>query len=498
MDKLNNSIGSCHPEETNDLMRVRKEKLLDLQAAGNDPFHNVKYDVDGHSAHIHNNFDELDGKTVSIAGRIMSRRIMGKSAFFDIQDKEGRIQVYLKKDDDADGLYSEFTKWDIGDIVGVKGSVFRTQKGEVSVKAKSALLLTKSLRTLPEKYHGLKDQEARYRQRYVDLIMNPEVKGTFTKRSEIIRGIRNYLDGLGFMEVETPLLHDIAGGANARPFITHHNTLDMQMFLRIALELPLKRLIVGGLERVYEIGRCFRNEGMSTRHNPEFTMIELYQAYTDYHGMMDLTENLLRKLAVDTTGSAEVEYFGTTIDFGKPFERITMVEAVRKYADVDFDSISNLAEARTMARQHDIEFEDFHGKGDILNLFFEKYAEKNLTQPTFLMDHSVEISPLCKRKPDMPDYAERFELFILGREHANAYSELNDPIDQRERFAHQESLREAGDEEANAIDEDFLLALEYGMPPTGGLGIGIDRLVMLLTHSASIRDVLFFPTMRPL
>lgn len=497
MDTLNSSVGICHPNDANELLRVRREKLLELQKAGKDPFHIVKFAVDTHSTDIHNNFDEMDGARVTIAGRMMSRRIMGKSTFFDIQDKEGRIQVYLKKDGEADGLYSEFTKWDIGDIVGVTGTVFRTQKGEISIKTESALLLSKSLQTLPEKYHGLKDQEAHYRQRYVGLIMNPEVKDTFIKRSAIIKGIRNYLDGLGFMEVETPLLHDIAGGANARPFITHHNTLDMQMFLRIALELPLKRLIVGGLERVYEIGRCFRNEGMSTRHNPEFTMIELYQAYTDYHGMMDLTENLLRKLAVDITGSVEVEYFGTRIDFGKPFERITMVEAVIKYANVGFDRISTLEEARTIARQHDIEFEDFHGKGDILNLFFEKYAEKNLIQPTFLMDHPVEISHLCKRKLDMPDYAERFELFILGREHANAYSELNDPIDQRERFAYQESLREAGDEEANAIDEDFLLALEYGMPPTGGLGIGIDRLVMLLTHSASIRDVLFFPTMRP-
>ena len=493
MDKHVNDTGA----ESNSFLKVRREKLTELQNAGRDPFHIVKFDVDAHSADIHNNFDAMVSKRVTVAGRMMSRRVMGKSAFFDIQDKEGRIQVYIKNGDVAEGLYSEFIKWDIGDIIGVTGKVFRTEKGEISVRTESALLLSKCLQTFPEKYHGLQDQEARYRHRYVDLIVNPEVKDTFIKRSAIIKGIRDYLDGLGFMEVETPLLHEIAGGANARPFVTHHNTLNMQMFLRIALELPLKRLIVGGLERVYEIGRCFRNEGMSTRHNPEFTMIELYQAYTDYHGMMNLTETLLKKLALDITGSALVEYFGTTIDFKKPFERITMVDAVKKYSDVDFDKISTLEQARAIAQRHDIEYKEFHGKGEILNLFFEKYAEKNLIQPTFLMDHPVEISYLCKKKPDKPDYAERFELFILGREYANAYSELNDPVDQRERFMRQESLREAGDEEANAIDEDFLLALEYGMPPTGGLGIGVDRLVMLLTHSASIRDVLFFPTMRP-
>jgi len=458
----------------------------------------VRFDKDTNSDSIHDNYDELEGSIVKIAGRMMTRRIMGKAAFCDLQDEKGRIQVYVKRDDVGEDVFEGFKKADIGDIFGVIGVVFKTQKGEISVRANQITLLAKSLHGLPEKYHGLRDQELRYRNRSVDLIVNPEVRDVFKKRSAIIKGIRKYLDDRDFLEVETPILQQIPGGGTARPFATHHNTLDLPMFLRIALELPLKRLIVGGFERVYEIGRNFRNEGVSTRHNPEFTMIELYQAYTDYHGMMQLTEELFRQLAVDVVGSATFEYQGTMLDFGKPFERITMVDAVKRHSGVNFDEIKSLEEARAAAKQHHVKFEDYHKKGDILNLFFEQFAEKHLVQPTFLIDHPIEISYLCKRHPDKPDYAQRFEIFIMGREYGNAYSELNDPIDQRNRFLAQEAQRAAGDEEASQLDEDFLNALEYGMPPTGGIGIGIDRLVMLLTNSASIRDVLFFPTMRPL
>ena len=485
-------------ENINELLRFRRDKLAELQAAGNDPFEIVRFDMDTHSDTIHKDFDNLQGKTVKIAGRIMTRRDMGKATFCDVQDEKGRIQVYVKGQEVGEDVYSSFKKWDIGDICGVRGEVFRTQKGEISVRASSIILLSKSLQVLPEKYHGLTDQELRYRHRYVDLIMNPEVRNVFLKRSAIIKGIRQFLDDRGFLEVETPILQTIPGGTNARPFATHHNTLDLPMYLRIALELPLKRLIVGGFERVYELGRCFRNEGMSMRHNPEFTMLELYQAYTDYHGMMELTESLIRKLAVDVTGSPIVTYQGVALDFSKPFERLTMVDAVKRHAGVDFNEVKSLEEARGLADKHNIEYQNYHKKGDILNLFFDRYAEAKLVQPTFLIDYPVEISFLTKRIPGNPEYAERFELFIMGREHANAYSELNDPIDQRERFMAQEALREAGDEEASQIDEDFMYALEFGMPPTGGNGIGIDRLVMLLTNSPSIRDVLLFPTMRPL
>ncbi|MCL2396665.1 MAG: lysine--tRNA ligase [Defluviitaleaceae bacterium] len=484
--------------ELSDLLRVRREKLEELQNSGNDPFEIVRFDVDTYSSAIHKDFDNLEGKSVKIAGRMMTRRIMGKAAFCDLQDEHGRIQVYVKGDGVGEDVYAAFKKWDIGDICGVVGVVFRTQKGEISVRADKVILLAKSLQILPEKYHGLTDQELRYRHRYVDLIMNPDVREVFRKRTAIIKGIRQFLDDRDYLEVETPILQTIPGGTNARPFATHHNTLDLPMYMRIALELPLKRLIVGGFDRVYELGRCFRNEGMSTRHNPEFTMLELYQAYTDYHGMMQLTEDMFRKLAVDITGSSIVEYQGVQLDFGKPFERITMVEAVRRHADVDFDQITSLEEARAIAKQRHVEYKDFHKKGDILDLFFEKYAEKHLVQPTFLIDHPVEISYLCKRHYDKPEYAQRFEVFAMGRELGNAYSELNDPVDQRNRFMAQEALRAAGDDEASQIDEDFMYALEFGMPPTGGLGVGIDRLVMLLTNSPSIRDVLFFPTMRPL
>lgn len=485
-------------EKLNELEKVRYDKLNELQSKGNDPFKITKYEVTAHSAQIFSDFEALEGKEVSIAGRLMSKRDMGKASFIHIQDKDGKIQAYVRKDELGEEDYLSFKKYDIGDIVGVFGIVFRTQKGEISVRASKVTLLSKSLKILPEKYHGLKDTELRYRQRYVDLIVNPEVKETFYKRSAIIREIRSFLDERGYIEVETPVLHSIAGGAAARPFVTHHNALDMDMYMRIAPELKLKRLIVGGFDRVYEIGRVFRNEGMSVRHNPEFTILELYEAYADYHDIMNLTEELIRHAARKVVGTAVVEYNGVTIDLEKPFERLTMVDAVKKYAQVDFDEVADLEEARKLAKEHHIEYELHHGKGDILNLFFEKYVEEHLIQPTFIMDHPVEISPLSKRKPDKPDYTERFELFIVGREHANAFSELNDPIDQRARFMHQEELRAAGDDEANEIDEDFLTALEYGMPPTGGLGIGIDRLVMLLTNSYSIRDVLLFPTMKSL
>lgn len=484
-------------QDINELLKIRKEKLNELQEKGKDPFKLVKYNVTHHSDDIHNNFDQMEGQIVCVAGRMMSKRIMGKASFCDIQDRQGRIQVYVRKDGIGEETYDEFKHFDLGDIIGTKGEVFRTKKGEISIKAQEVVLLSKSLQILPEKWHGLKDTDLRYRQRYLDLIVNPEVKDTFIKRSTIIKEIRKFLDNRGYLEVETPVLHTIPGGAAARPFITHHNTLDMDMYMRIALELHLKRLIVGGMERVYEIGRVFRNEGMSIRHNPEFTLLELYEAYTDYYGMMDLTENLIRTVAKNVLGTAKVSYGEHEIDLEKPFARLSMLEAVKQYANVDFNEINSLEEAREIAKKHHIEFEAHHQKGDILNLFFEEYAEKNLVQPTFIMDHPVEISPLAKRKPDNPDYTERFELFITTREFANAFSELNDPIDQRSRFEHQEELRAAGDEEANMIDEDFLTALEYGMPPTGGLGIGIDRLIMLLTNSYSIRDVLLFPTMKP-
>ena len=454
--------------------------------------------MDTYASTIRDKFEEMDGKEVCIAGRMMSRRIMGKASFVDLQDSSDRMQIYVKRDDVGEERYADFKKWDIGDIIGVKGLVFRTQKGEISVHAHEIMLLSKSLLPLPEKFHGLKDTETRYRQRYVDLIVNPEVKEVFVKRSKIITEVRNFLNSKGFLEVETPVLHNIAGGAAARPFITHHNTLDMDMYLRIALELHLKRLIVGGFDKVYEIGRVFRNEGMDPRHNPEFTLLEFYQAYLNYEGLMDLTEELLRYVAQAVLGKTTFVYDGVEVDFGKPFERITMVEAVRRYAGVDFDKIETVEEARAAAKEHHIEYEERHLKGDILNLFFDEFCEEKLIQPTFLTEHPVEISPLAKRKASDPRYTERFELFVMGRELANAFSELNDPIDQRERFERQAALKAAGDEEATDVDEDFLTALEYGLPPTGGFGMGIDRLVMLLTGATSIRDVLLFPTMKPL
>lgn len=481
-----------------DLLKIKREKLAALQTEGRDPFTIVKYDVTHKSADIHNDFDALEGQEVCVGGRMMTKRIMGKASFCDVLDSGGRIQIFVSKGLIGEESYTEFKHFDIGDIIGVKGVVFKTQKGEISVKASEAVLLSKSLQVLPEKWHGLRDQDLRYRQRYLDLIVNPEVKDALVKRSAVIKSIRSFLDNRGFLEVETPILQTIPGGASARPFITHHNTLDLDMYMRIALELPLKRLIVGGLERVYELGRVFRNEGISIKHNPEFTLLEVYEAFTDYYGMMDLTEQLIRTAATDVLGTTEVSCQGVSVDLSKPFARITMVDAVKQYAGVDFDAINSSDEAKLTAKEHGVEFEAHHTKGDILNLFFEKFAEEHLVQPTFLIDHPVEISPLTKRKPDNPDYTERFELFIMGREFANAYSELNDPLDQRERFKHQEALRATGDEEANMIDEDFLLALEYGMPPTGGMGMGIDRLAMFLTDSASIRDVLFFPTMKPL
>jgi len=476
-------------------VQIRRDKLAALQTEGNDPFRQVKYKVTRHSAEIKENYEE--GSAASIAGRIMSRRIMGKAAFCDIQDRDGRIQVYVRRDDIGEQSYAAFKQYDIGDILGISGTVFKTKSEEISVKAENVILLSKSLQVPPEKFHGLKDQELRYRRRYVDLIVNPEIKDIFVKRTAIIKEIRAFLDGRDYLEVDTPVLQTMAGGASARPFVTHHNTLDLNMYLRIALELPLKRLIVGGMERVYELGKVFRNEGMSIRHNPEFVMLELYEAYTDYHGMMELCEALIRQVAQKVLGTAAVQYGEHTIDLGKPFERLTMVDAVKKYANVDFNTVENIEQARELAETHHLKVEKWHGKGHILELFFEKYAENHLIQPTFLMDHPVEISHLTKSKPDNPDYTERFELFIVGREFANAYSELNDPIDQRERFRHQEQLKNAGDDEANPIDEDFLLALEYGMPPTGGMGIGVERLIMLLTDAASIRDVILFPTMKP-
>ena len=484
-------------QDVSEQHRIRLGKLQAMQEAGTDPFVLTKYDVTHHSAEVKENFDALAGKTVRVAGRMMSKRVMGKASFCNIQDLKGNIQSYVARDSIGEEPYKAFKKFDIGDIIGIEGEVFQTKTGEISIHASQITLLSKSLQVLPEKFHGITNTDMRYRQRYVDLIMNQEVKDTFIKRSKIISAIRKYLDGQGFMEVETPMLVSNAGGAAARPFETHFNALDLDIKLRISLELYLKRLIVGGMERVYEIGRVFRNEGLDTRHNPEFTLMELYQAYTDYHGMMDLTENLYRYVAKEVLGTTKITYNGIEMDLGKPFERITMLDAVKKYAGVDFNEIHTLEEARAVAKEHHIEYEERHQKGDILNLFFEEFVEKHLLQPTFVMDHPIEISPLTKKKPENPDYVERFEFFMNGWEMANAYSELNDPIDQRERFKAQEALLAQGDEEANTTDEDFLYALELGMPPTGGIGFGIDRMVMLLTDSPAIRDVLFFPTMKP-
>lgn len=485
-------------QDINQLLKVRREKLAALQEAGKDPFQITKFDVTHHSMDIKDNFEELEGKKVTVAGRIMSKRVMGKASFCNVQDLKGNIQSYVARDSIGEESYADFKKYDVGDIVGISGEVFKTKTEEISIHAESVTLLSKSLQILPEKYHGLTNTDIRYRQRYTDLIMNEEVKETFVKRSRIISSIRRFLDEQGFMEVETPMLVSNAGGAAARPFESHYNALDEDVKLRISLELYLKRLIVGGLERVYEIGRVFRNEGLDTRHNPEFTLMELYQAYTDYNGMMDLTENMFRHVAEEVCGTTTVPYGEYMIDLGKPFERMTMIEAVKKYTGIDFDEVPDTEAAKKLADEKEVHYEDRHTKGDILNLFFEEFVEENLIQPTFIMDHPVEISPLTKRKPDKPDYVERFELFITAREMCNAYSELNDPIDQRERFKAQEAALAAGDEEANTTDEDFLNALEIGMPPTGGIGYGIDRLVMLLTNAPAIRDVLLFPTMKTL
>ncbi len=485
-------------EELNQLLKVRRDKLAELQAAGKDPFKITKCDVTVHSADVKEQYDQWEGKEVSIAGRMMSKRVMGKASFCNVQDLEGNIQSYVARDSVGEESYKDFKKMDIGDIVGLTGTVFKTKTGEISIHASSITLLSKSLQVLPEKYHGLTNTDMRYRQRYTDLIMNEDVKKTFVMRSRIISCIRRYLDDQGFLEVETPMLVGNAGGAAARPFETHYNALDEDVKLRISLELYLKRLIVGGMEKVYEIGRVFRNEGLDTRHNPEFTLMELYQAYTDYYGMMDLTENMFRHVATEVCGTTLIPYGEVEIDLGKPFERLTMVDAIKKYTGIDFDAIKTTEEARKLADEKDVHYEDRHVRGDIINLFFEEFVEEHLIQPTFIMDHPVEVSPLTKRKPDKPEHVERFELFIYGREMCNAYSELNDPIDQRERFKAQEAALAAGDEEANTTDEDFMNALEIGMPPTGGIGYGIDRLVMLLTNSPAIRDVLLFPTMKSL
>ncbi len=485
-------------QDLNQLLKVRREKLAALQEAGKDPFKITKYDISHHSQDIKDHFDELEGKSVTIAGRMMFKRVMGKASFCNIQDLKGNIQCYVARDSIGEEPYADFKKYDVGDILGISGEVFKTKTGEMSIHAASVTLLSKSLQILPEKFHGLTDTDMRYRQRYVDLIMNTEVKDTFIKRSKVLSSIRRYLDNQGFMEVETPMLVSNAGGAAARPFETHFNALDEDLKLRISLELYLKRLIVGGMERVYEIGRVFRNEGLDTRHNPEFTLMELYQAYTDYHGMMDLTENLYRYVAKEVTGSEILTYGEHQMDLSKPFERITMVDAVKKYSGVDFNEIHTLEDARAVAKENHIEFEERHKKGDILNLFFEEFVEEHLIQPTFVMDHPIEISPLTKKKPENPEYVERFEFFMNGWEMANAYSELNDPIDQRERFEAQEALLAAGDDEANHTDEDFLNALCIGMPPTGGIGFGIDRMVMMMTNAPAIRDVLAFPTMKTL
>lgn len=487
---------NAQEQDINQLLKVRRDKLKELQDSGRDPFLITKYDVSHHSKEIKDNFESLEEKEVTVAGRMMSKRVMGKASFCHIQDLKGSIQSYVARDEIGEDAYKDFKKLDVGDIIGVRGFVFRTKTGEISIHAKEITLLSKSLQVLPEKFHGLTNTDVRYRQRYVDLIMNQDVKETFVKRSQILSSIRRYLDNLGFMEVETPVLVQNAGGAAARPFQTHFNALDEDVNLRISLELYLKRLIVGGMEKVYEIGRVFRNEGTDTRHNPEFTLMELYQAFTDYHGMMELTENMYRHVAQEVCGTTLIPYGEYMIDLGKPFEVITMIDAVKKYSGVDFNEIKTTEEAKKVADEHHVEYEDRHKKGDILSLFFEEFVEEHLIQPTFVIDHPIEISPLTKKKPENPELVERFELFILGREMANAYSELNDPIDQRERFLAQEELKALGDEEANSMDEDFLNALSIGMPPTGGIGYGIDRLVMLLTNSPAIRDVLLFPTMR--
>ena len=493
------NIKQNQPElDLGEQQRIRQEKLKALQAEGKDPFVITKYDQSHHSADVKANFEELEGKTVSVAGRMMSKRVMGKASFCNIQDLKGNIQSYVARDSIGEEEYMGFKKLDIGDIIGIEGEVFKTKTGEISIHATKVTLLSKSLQILPEKFHGLTNTDMRYRQRYIDLIMNQESKQTLINRSKIISAVRKYLDGEGFMEVETPMLVYNAGGAAARPFETHFNALDTDIKLRISLELYLKRLIVGGMERVYEIGRVFRNEGLDTRHNPEFTLMELYQAYTDYHGMMDLTENLYRYVAQEVLGTTKIVFNGIEMDLGKPFERITMLDAVKKYSGVDFNEINSTEEAQAVAKEHHVEFEKHHKKGDILNLFFEEFVEDHLVQPTFVMDHPIEISPLTKKKPEDPNYVERFEFFMNGWEMANAYSELNDPIDQRERFKAQEELLALGDEEANTTDEDFLYALELGMPPTGGIGFGIDRMTMLLTDSQAIRDVILFPTMKPL
>ncbi len=498
MDNERQNNNNQQEQDIGQLLKVRREKLAALQEQGNDPYVITKYDQTHHASEIKADFDAFEGKEVSVAGRMMSKRIMGKASFCNLQDLSGNIQSYVTRDDLGEESYASFKKLDIGDVIGVKGTVFKTKTGETSIHATSVTLLSKSLQILPEKFHGLTNTDMRYRQRYIDLIMNEEAKKTFINRSKIINAIRRYLDGQGFMEVETPMLVQNAGGAAARPFDTHFNALDIDVKLRISLELYLKRLIVGGLEKVYEIGRVFRNEGLDTRHNPEFTLMELYQAYTDYHGMMDLTENMFRHVALEVLGTTTITYNGVEMDLGKPFERITMVDAVKKYSGVDFNDIKTLEEARAVAKEHHVEYEDRHQKGDILNLFFEEFVEEHLIQPTFVIDHPIEISPLTKKKPENPEYVERFEMFMNGWEMCKGYWELNDPIDQRERFKAQEALLAQGDEEANTTDEDFLYALELGMPPTGGIGYGIDRIVMLLTDSASIRDVLLFPTMKPL
>lgn len=493
-DNIDNTQES---QDLSEILKIRRMKLQELQQNGRDPFRIVKYDVTDSASEIIGSFENYEGKYVSLAGRLMSKRGMGKASFCDLQDRDGKIQLYVKIDDIGAESYEDFKKFDIGDMIGVKGTVFKTHKGEISIKTEKIVLLAKSLQPLPEKWHGLKDMDLRYRQRYVDLIVNPEVRKTFIIRSKIIKAIRKFLDDRGYLEVDTPILNTIPGGATAKPFVTHHNTLDMDMYMRIAPELYLKRLIVGGLEKVYEMGRMFRNEGMSIKHNPEFTMMEVYEAYTDYKGMMELTETLISSVAAEVLGTTVISYQGQEVDITPPWNRLTMTEAVRKYSGVDFESITSDAEARNIAKEKKIHVKDGMGKGEILNLMFEEFVEENLIQPTFITDYPVEISPLTKKKPEQPELTERFELFITGREMANAYSELNDPIDQKERFVNQVKKREAGDEEANMMDDDYVNALEYGMPPTGGLGIGIDRLIMLLTDSYSIRDILLFPTMKP-
>ena len=497
-EEINANAAQEEEQSTSDVLQIRRRKLDELRAAGKDPYAVTKYGVTAYAGVIKEKFEEYENKEVSIAGRLMSRRDMGKANFIDVSDSTGRIQAYVRIDDVGEECFEDYRKWDIGDIIGLEGFVFRTRRGEISIHAHKLTLLCKSLLPLPEKYHGLTNTDLRYRQRYVDLIMNPDVRETFYKRSRIISETRAFMESRGFLEVETPMLHNEAGGANARPFITHHNSLNIDLYLRIALELHLKRLIVGGFDRVYEIGRVFRNEGMDTRHNPEFTLLELYQAYTDYYGMMELIEDLIRTVCRKVMGTEKIVSGGVELDFGKPFERMTMLEAVKKYSGVDFAGVETLEQARALADKHGLHYEQRHGIGDILNLFFDEYAEDKLQQPTFIMNHPTEISPLAKKMPEDPRYTQRFELFVLGRELANAFSELNDPIDQRERFEHQAALKAAGDEEANEIDEDFICALEYGLPPTGGLGMGMDRLVMLLTGEENIRDVLLFPTMKSL